>query len=179
VQPTAQTNFEIQETAMAATGLGRHHVKHVPAGTGSAYWGPGDQITFLITGEETGGAFFMAEVSVAPGGGTRPHVHNREDETFRILEGTLTVHVGGKTVIASPGDFVHLPRGIAHYFENTGNVDAEFLLVVPPAGLEKFFEETFYPAADRSAARPPVTEAWLARLLAAAPRHGLDLLRPA
>jgi hypothetical protein len=27
---------------------------------------------FIITGEETGGAFFMAEISVPPGGGPPP-----------------------------------------------------------------------------------------------------------
>jgi quercetin dioxygenase-like cupin family protein len=144
--------------------------KYVPAGTGPAYWGPGDQITFLITGEETGGAFFMAEVSVPPGGGTAPHIHQREEESFRLLEGTLTIQVGGKTLNAMPGDFVHVRRGIAHGFRNTGDVNAKFLLVVTPPGLEKFFAESFYPAA---------TEAWMSRLLAAAPKYGLDLVPPA
>ena len=153
--------------------------KYVPAGTGPAYRGPGDQITFLITGEETGGAFFMAEVSVPPGGGPPPHIHHREEETFRLLQGTLTIQVGGKTLNALPGDFVHLPRGIVHCFQNTGKVDAKFLLVVTPAGLEKFFEEAFYPVADRSAAPPLLSETMLAGLLAAAPRHGLELLPPA
>jgi hypothetical protein len=66
-----------------------------------------------------------------------------------------------------------------HCFQNTGNVDAKFLLVVTPAGLEKFFEEAFYPAADRSAAPPPMTGAFLARVLAAAPKCGLEFLPPA
>src|SRR4029077_4165559 len=57
-------------------------VRHVPAGTGPAYWGLGQLMTFLITGEETGGAFFMADVSVMPGGGTPPHINHREDESF-------------------------------------------------------------------------------------------------
>jgi quercetin dioxygenase-like cupin family protein/catechol 2,3-dioxygenase-like lactoylglutathione lyase family enzyme len=157
----------------------RNQVRYVPAETGPAYWGPGDQITFLITGEDTGGAFFMAEVLVPPDGGPGPHIHQREDESFYVQEGTLTVQVGGQTINASPGDFVYLPRGIVHCFKNTGNVNAKFLVVVTPAGLEKFFEEAFYPAADRSAGPPLVSEAMLARLLATAPRHGLELVRPA
>ena len=120
----------------------------------------------------------MAEVSVPPGGGPPPHVHHREEESFYLLQGTLTIQAGGKTLNASPGDFVHLPRGIVHSFRNTGDVDAKFLVLVTPAGLEKFFEEAFYPAVDRSAAPPPMTEALLARLLAAAPKHGLELLPP-
>ena len=161
-----------------ATVSGRSQFKHVPAGTGPAYRSPVDQITLLITGEQTGGAFFIAEVWVPPGGGTPPHIHHREEETFYLQQATLTIQVGGKTLHASPGDLVHLPRGVAHCFQNTGNVDAKFLVLVTPAGLEKFFEEAFYPAADRSAPLPPMTEAFLARVLAAAPKYGLEFLPP-
>jgi len=157
----------------------RNQPKYVPAGTGPAYWGPGDQITFLITGDQTGGAFFMAEVSVPPGGGPPPHIHRREEETFYLLEGTLTIQVGGKTLLASPGDCVYLPRQIVHCFKNTGNVDAKFLVVVTPAGLENFFEEAFQPAEDRFAAPPLITEAMLDRLLTAAARHGVEFAPPA
>jgi quercetin dioxygenase-like cupin family protein len=162
-----------------ATALAENQVKYVPAGTGPAYQSPVDKITFLITGEQTGGAFFMAEVLVPPGGGTPPHIHHREDETFYLQQGTLTIQVGGKTLHASPGDFVCLPRGVVHCFRNTGNADAKFLLVAAPAGLEKFFEEVFYPAGDPSVEPPPMTEEFLARLLAAAPRAGLEFLPPA
>jgi quercetin dioxygenase-like cupin family protein len=153
--------------------------KYVPAGTGKAYRSPIDEITFLITGEQTGGAFFMAEVSVPPGGGTPPHIHHREEESFYLQQGTLTIQVGGKTLNASPGDFICLPRGVAHFFQNTGNVDAKFLVVVAPAGLETFFEEAFYPVEDRSAAMPPMTGEFMARVIAAAPKCGLEFLPPA
>ena len=150
----------------------------VPAGTGPAYRSPIDQVRFLITGEQTGGAFFMAEVSVPPGGGNPPHIHRREEETFYIQQGTLTVQVGDQTLTVSAGDFACLPRGVAHCFQNTGNVDAKFLLVATPAGLEKFFEEAFYPAADWPDA-PPMTEAFMGRLRGAASKCGLEFLPPA
>jgi len=162
----------------ATNSLQGNQVKYVPAGTGPAYQSPIDKITFLITGEQTGGAFFMAEVTVLPGGGNPPHIHHREEECFYMQEGTLTVQVGGKTQTASAGDFIRLPRGLAHSFQNTGNVDAKLLLVTAPAGLEKFFEEAFYPVEDRSAATPPMTEAFFARVLAAAPKCGLEFLPP-
>jgi quercetin dioxygenase-like cupin family protein len=157
-----------------ATVVERNQVKYVPAGTGPAYWGPGDKITFLIAGEQTGGPFFMAEVSVPPGGGPPPHIHRREEETFYLQQGSLTIQVGGETLHASAGDFVYLPHGIIHCFKNTGNVDAKFLRVVTRAGLENFFAEAFYPAEDPSAVLPPVTKAVLDRLLTAAARHGLE-----
>ena len=154
-------------------------VRYVPARTGPAYWGPGNQLTFLITGKETGGAFFLAEMSVQPGGGPPPHIHHREDESFHILEGTLTIQVGGNTITASAGDFAFLPRGIVHSFKNTGDGCAKALVLTTPAGLENYFAEVFEPAADRNSAPPPPSKAMMARAMAAAPRYDLELLPPA
>ncbi len=153
-------------------------VRYVPAETGPAYWGPGERMTFLITGKETGGAFFLAEISVPPGGGPPPHIHSREDESFQVLEGSLAVQVGGDTITASAGDFVYLPRGIAHGFRNNGDGYAKALVLTTPAGLEDFFAEVFDPAADQ-VSPPPVSRELIARAQAAAPRYGLKLLPPA
>jgi quercetin dioxygenase-like cupin family protein len=162
-----------------AAGLsGEKQVHYVPSRSGKSYRSPMDEVTFLITGEQTGGAFFMAAVSVVPGGGTPPHIHHREEECFYLQEGTLTIQVGGKTLTASAGDFICLPRGVVHCFENTGNVDAKFLLVVSPAGLETFFEEAFYPVEDRSATMPPMNGEFMARLIRAASKVGLEFLPP-
>src|SRR5258708_10466063 len=45
---------------------------HRPVATGPAYWGPGDHYTFLVTGEESGGAYFVMEALVPAGGGPPP-----------------------------------------------------------------------------------------------------------
>ena len=156
----------------------QNQVKHVPAGTGPAYCGPGDRITFLITGAETGGAFFMAEALVAPGGGPPPHVHSREDESFYLQHGTLALEVGGKALKASAGDFLHIPRGTVHSFKNVGEETAKLLMVATPAGLENFFAETFFPAAD-AADIPQISEVLLGRVMKAAPKYGLELVVPA
>lgn len=153
-------------------------VQYVPAGTGPAYCGPGDRITFLLTGAQTGGAFFMAEAWVAPGGGPPPHVHSREEETFYLLHGTLALEVGGKALTASDGDCIHIPRGTVHSFKNIGEETAKMLVVATPAGLENFFAEAFFPAAD-VADIPQISEALICRLVKAAPKYGLELLSPA
>ncbi|HUX44366.1 MAG TPA: quercetin 2,3-dioxygenase [Terracidiphilus sp.] len=153
-------------------------VKHVPAGSGAAYWGPGELMTFVATGEETGGAFFLAEICVTPGGGTPPHIHHREDESFQLLEGQLTVNVGGHTMTASPGDFVYLPRGIAHSFKNNGEEKVRALVLTTPAGLEGFFAEVFELATDRTAVPPAPSRELIARAMAAGPKYGLELLPP-
>ena len=164
----------------AAVQVGRQNkVRHVGAGKGAAYWGPGELMTFLATGEETGGAFFLAEVCVAPGGGTPPHIHHREDESFQVIEGTLTIQVGGNTITARAGDFAYLPRGVAHSFKNTGEGSARVLVLTTPAGLEGFFTEVFEPALDRAVTPPPVNKELIGRAMAAGPRYGLELLPPA
>jgi quercetin dioxygenase-like cupin family protein len=153
--------------------------KFVPSGSGPAYWGPGTLLTFLITGKDTGGAFFLAEMSIPPGGGPPPHVHSREDESFHVLEGSLTVRVGEDTLIASAGDFAFLPRGIAHSFKNTGATTVRALVLVTPAGLENYFAEVFDLAeAGKSIPAPPGQEL-IARALAASSRYGLELMPPA
>ena len=113
-----------------------------------------------------------------PAGGPPPHIHHREDESFYVREGTLAIRMGDRTVNAAPGDFVHIPRGTVHCFKNTGNGHAKMLVTFTPAGMEKFFEEAFHPAGDRSAGPPLVTEELLARLIGAAPKSGLEFLPP-
>src|SRR6185369_6587889 len=95
----------------------------------------------------------------------------REDETFYLLQGALTVHVGDQTLHASPGDCIHLPRGIVHSFRNTGTEYVRMLVTATPAGIEKFFEEAFYPAAEGKEP-PQVTPELIGRLMAVSARHG-------
>jgi quercetin dioxygenase-like cupin family protein len=154
-------------------------VRYVPAGMGRSYKSPIDEVTVLLTGEQTGGKLFMAEATVPPGCGNPPHIHDREDETFYLHQGTLSIQVGEKALIASPGDVVQLPRGVMHSFQNTGNVNAKFLVVAAPAGLEKFFEEGFYPAADWPNAMPPMNDEFMGRVMTAAAKCGLTFPPPA
>src|SRR3954454_7426381 len=88
------------------------------AETGPAFWGPGDHYTFLVTGDETGGAYFVMEALVPPGGGPPPHIHTREDETFYVLDGEIEFLIGDELIDAGRGDFVSVPRGTVHRFRN-------------------------------------------------------------
>ena len=157
-------------------------VKYVPAGTGPMYCGPGDGVSFLVTGAESRGNCFIIEGMLAPGGGPPPHIHQFEDESFYMLEGTATFQAGGRTIHAKPGDFVHIPRGTVHSIRNEGEVPGRALVIISPAGptgMQQFFEESFYPSKDRSAFPPPITEELMRRMTAAAARNGLEWVRPA
>ena len=145
------------------------------------YCGPGDRVSFLVTGAESRGGCFIVEGMAAPGGGPPPHIHHFEDESFYILEGTATFQAGGQTIHAKPGDFIHIPRGTVHSLRNDGTVPARALIVISPAGpagMQRFFEEAFYPTTDRSAPLPPISEELVKRMMAAAARNGMEFSPP-
>jgi quercetin dioxygenase-like cupin family protein len=144
--------------------------------TGPAFWGPGDRYTFLVTGEQTGGAYFVMEALVPPGGGPPPHIHRNEDETFYMVEGECTIIVGDKTVHARTGDFVNVPRGTVHCFSNNSSVTARMIVTFTPAGMEGFFEETLEPATNRNAAPPQNNTAVAEKYVAAAAKYGLEFV---
>jgi len=163
---------------MSTTGIAPStgRLLHRPVDTGPAFWGPGDHYTFLVTGEESGGAYFAMEALVPPGGGPPPRIHRREDETFYLLEGQIEFLLGDERITAGPGDFVNVPRGTVHCFQNTGTETARMVLTFTPAGIERFFEETLERAPNGAHEAPDNVDEVAARYVAAAPRYGLEFV---
>ena len=140
----------------------------------------GNQSDISVTGAQSAEACFIFEGITSPGGGPPPHLHQHQEESFYLLKGTFTIEAAGQTFQATPGDFVHIPRDTMHSFRNEGNVDAIVLTTVSPAGptgLEKFFEEAFYPATDRSAAPAPITQELMNRIKTASAKNGIEFPR--
>ncbi|MCI0462336.1 MAG: cupin domain-containing protein [Gemmataceae bacterium] len=129
-------------------------------------------------GEDTGGAFALIEVLVPPQSGPPPHVHRREDEAFYVLEGEFEVHIDGQRLTAGPGSWVTLAKGSLHHFKNVSATAAKMLILAMPAGLDQFFLEAGREATDTSpesgALRPEDTE----KLLAVAPKYGIEIELP-
>ena len=149
------------------------HNVHVPADSGPAYWGPGDRYSFLVTGAQSGGAYFILEAFVPPGGGPPPHIHQREEECFYLLSGHLTMTLGERQLKVSAGDFVQIARGTVHTFVNDGDEIARMLAIFSPAGMEHWMTEALDPALDRVSTPPPPTPEMIARMIAAAPHNGV------
>ena len=72
-------------------------------------WYSGWLMTFLATGEETQGQFALIEAAARKGNVPPPHIHSREEETFYVLEGELTVFAGEKRIKASPEQWSACP----------------------------------------------------------------------
>jgi mannose-6-phosphate isomerase-like protein (cupin superfamily) len=59
------------------------------------------------------------ERSSSHGAGPPPHVHDREDECFYVMDGDLSIRCGGDAFDAAAGSFVFLP-GRPHRFWGRG-----------------------------------------------------------
>jgi mannose-6-phosphate isomerase-like protein (cupin superfamily) len=109
-------------------------------------WFQGNRITVKATGASTGGAFGLIESLVAPGYSPPLHIHDREDETFWVLEGAVTIRCGATTFRATAGACAFLPRGVPHTFVVEGTVPARMLGILTPGGGEAFFAAGGRPA---------------------------------
>lgn len=147
-------------------------------GQGPTVSAVGDIYRVLATGEQTGGAYALCEARVLPGGGPPPHVHRREDESFFILEGEITFTLDGRKTVARAGSFLQSPRHLPHAFKNEGSVAARMLILTTPAGFEKFLAEFAQPVPSFDSPPLPVTEADIQKLLAVAPKYGIEILPP-
>ena len=149
---------------------------HVPPSEGQMLWVVGELLTFKIGGQDADGAFVLAEEVTPPQGGPPPHLHTREDETFCVLEGELEFVVGERTLSASAGSVVYAPRGVLHGLRNVGTGHSRMIVIITPAGLEKFFEEVGEPVTDPSS--PPEGPPDIERLVAVARKYGMEIPPP-
>jgi len=97
------------------------------------------RVAHRIRSEDTNGALAVVEFHAAPGEGVGLHVHKREDELVYLLEGTIEVTVGDRSMTVSRGACALLPRGIPRGFTNTGDGPARQLAVLLPGKLDGFF----------------------------------------
>lgn len=148
------------------------------AGEGRSIWVVGDRYTIKASGAETGEAFALIEALVPPGGGPPPHVHRREDEAFYVLDGELLFHVDGRDIPAGAGSWITLARGSLHHFKNLGAKPARMLIIVTPAGLERFFLEVDRAARDEGSETVSPTSEDIEKILAMAPHYGIEIQLP-
>jgi quercetin dioxygenase-like cupin family protein len=146
-------------------------------GEGEALWAFGFLATLKASSGTTNGRVAVIEHLGPRGAGSPLHVHRREDEWFYVLEGELTLWVGGHVIHAPSGAFVYGPRDVPHTFI-VASEEARFLIVTEPAGFDVFFRAAAAPA-DRLEIPPPPTEAPdIAGLTALAAEYGIEILGP-
>ena len=130
-----------------------------------------DRVWVKLAGADTGGAYAIMEDRTEPQCGPPLHRHQREDESFYVLEGEFVFEVDGKQIHTGPGTSVYAPRGTAHTFQNVGATAGRMLVMVQPAGLDEFFT-------DLDAATKDMGEPDLSVVVPVFEKHGLELLGP-
>jgi quercetin dioxygenase-like cupin family protein len=103
--------------------------------------GPGRDLIFKVTGEETGGAFDYFVVEVAPKGGPPLHVHRAQEEAIHVLKGRFKIRIGEGVFYCEEGGFAYLPSGVPHTFLNLTDEPGEVIVVYTPGGGHRFYEE--------------------------------------
>jgi quercetin dioxygenase-like cupin family protein len=96
-------------------------------------------------GHTEGAAYSLIEMAHPPNVGPALHRHPGGDEAFYVLEGEYEIRCGDDAFVGAPGYFVFVPRGAPHGY--TVGPHGGRVLVITPAGLERYFAEV----ADRLA----------------------------
>jgi quercetin dioxygenase-like cupin family protein len=113
--------------------------------------------SILLSGEDTGGAYCLLDLRVAPGKGVPRHTHTREDEALFMLSGELEATVGDQTFTLRAGETLLAPHNIPHQLRNSGSVANHYLIMFSPSGFEEFLKATSVAAPDDGVAptEPP------------------------
>jgi len=146
-------------------------------GEGDARWFLGALGTIKASSDTTDGRVAVLEFLWPQGGGSPLHVHHNEDEWFYVIEGELTLWVGGEVVVAPAGSFVYGPRDVPHTFLVTSEV-ARFLMVTEPAPFADFVRALSVPAQSLTlppgSVQPPDPQ----EMIAIAAEYGIEILGP-
>ena len=148
----------------------------VEPGQGPSYYLDQNLYTFKAVGEETGGAYTLFEMIVAPGGGSPLHRHNEEDESFYVQEGEIEFLLDDRILVATAGTFIYSPKGQIHRIKNTTSVPAKMLALVMPAGVEKFIAQVGKTVNDRITSAPPLSSEDLDKMLSTAPKYDCEVI---
>ena len=97
-------------------------------------------VTHKLTGQQTGGAYYLFESVFGPGDGNTLHIHRREDEVGYVLEGALEIRLADQTVVVEAGSAAHLPKNIPHAIRNPLSATSRYLFMTIPSGLDQWFD---------------------------------------
>jgi quercetin dioxygenase-like cupin family protein len=129
-----------------------------------------------VAGADSGGRLAVVE-SEGRRGDTPPlHLHRREDETFCVLEGELSLHQPGRSLTLRAGEAAFASRGIPHTYRVESDT-ARWLVIATPAGFDDFVREAGEPAPEETLP-PEGRQHDVERIGQIAATHGIELLGP-
>jgi quercetin dioxygenase-like cupin family protein len=145
-------------------------------GVGEALNWLGELTLLKVTGEQSGGRLAAAEVWLTQEGAPPLHVHHNEDEGFYVIEGEITLTVGGRELKGTPGSLLWGPRGVPHTYRVDSRPYARVLLLFSPAGFEGFIRETSEPATSLTPPAPGDVNVDYEQVAALAAKYGAEFV---
>ena len=121
---------------------------HAPASAADGEddrWFLGTRMRVVSDAATTGGQLTVREQWAQRGFSPPLHVHHAEDTALQVLDGELTVVVGGRTVQLGAGGFTWLARDVPHSFR-VDSESAHLLEFATPGGVEGFHLAASTPA---------------------------------
>jgi uncharacterized RmlC-like cupin family protein len=108
-------------------------------------------VRYLASGASTHGQFGLYKWEMgATAPGPIAHFHKTMSESFFILSGSVQLFDGKLWIDAVPGDFLYVPEGGIHGFQNASGAPASMLILFAPgAPREGYFEAIAEMAAGR------------------------------
>jgi len=125
----------------------------------------GERFRIRVPSAQTMGAYSVIEIIADPGNGVPLHIHNKEEEHFIVLEGTLDIANGDHRSDVPAGTSVTVKRGVPHAWCNPSDTPLHMLVVFSPGHIAGLF---------RAAAGVDDVD----RITAIAGRYGTQLVGP-
>lgn len=101
-----------------------------------------NEVTVLVSSDETGGDYCVLELTIQPRGGATALHTDRWTETFHVLDGAVEFTLERDGVLRSwtarPGETIIALQGRKHKFMGAGETPSR-LLAVGPGMFEHFF----------------------------------------
>lgn len=99
----------------------------------------GDQVKLKLASSDSPFGQVIVMVDVPAGSGTPCVTHDKEEETYLLLEGQLEMYTPREAHLLNPGDLVHLPPMTPHGYRNVGNKPARFVAWTVGGPMDEFF----------------------------------------
>ncbi|CAF1414679.1 unnamed protein product [Rotaria sordida] len=95
----------------------------------------------VLRGTQSSGLLTIVEELIYIGNASRCHYHTKEDETIRVLNGTLQVYQNGYQFCAPAGTSIYIPRNIIQSSRNLGSKPIHVELLFSPSNIENYLDQ--------------------------------------
>ncbi|MFC9510186.1 cupin domain-containing protein [Streptomyces sp. NPDC057002] len=100
-------------------------------------------ISYVATPDTADGEYGLYKVDMGPQTmGAQEHFHRTISESFYVLSGEVQFYNGERWTKGGPGDFLYVPAGGLHAFQNDADEPLSMLMIFSPgAPREEYFEK--------------------------------------